>query len=86
MQKIFDLSIPAERDVLQIKWKKEVLNQPFFCDAVNTTGGARILRDKAFPYGKYRDIFVRLGRLAGLAESVKLYQLPRASGRDIDRE
>ncbi|KAF1364070.1 hypothetical protein EJ07DRAFT_162583 [Lizonia empirigonia] len=81
---IFDLNIPADRDVLRIKWKKELLNQPFLCDVRNTSEGVRVLKEKAFPYAKYRDIFVRLGRVAGFEESLELYQLRRASGRNIN--
>ncbi|KAI1663563.1 DUF3435 containing protein [Pyrenophora tritici-repentis] len=84
VREIFDLNIPADRDVLRIKWKKELLNQPFLCDVRNTSEGVRILKEKAFPYAKYRDTFVRLGRIAGFEESLELYQLRRASGRNIN--
>ncbi|KAI4636731.1 hypothetical protein J4E93_011001 [Alternaria ventricosa] len=86
VQDVFDLNIPVGRDVLRIKWKKELLNQPFLCDVRNTSEGVRILKDKAFPYAKYRDIFVRLGRVAGFEKSLELYQLRRASGRNINSE
>ena len=84
VRNIFDLTIPADRDVLRVKWKKELLNQPFLCDVRNTSEGVRILKEKAFPYAKYRDTFVRLGRIAGFEESLELYQLRRASGRNIN--
>jgi hypothetical protein len=84
VQEIFDLNIPAGRDVLRIKWKKQLLNQPFLCDVRNTSEGIRILTEQAFPYAKYRDIFVRLGRVAGFEKSLELYQLRRASGRNIN--
>ncbi|KAF2193897.1 hypothetical protein K469DRAFT_548723, partial [Zopfia rhizophila CBS 207.26] len=64
--------------------KKKVLDQPFFCDVIHTSEGGCILKDKAFPYAKYRDIFVRLGRVAGFEESLELYQLQRASRRNIN--
>ena len=83
-QEIFDLNIPAGRDVLRIKWKKQLLNQPFLCDVRNTSEGIQILTEQAFPYAKYRDIFVRLGRVAGFEKSLELYQLRRASGRNIN--
>jgi hypothetical protein len=86
VQDIFDLNIPVGRDVLRIKWKKELLNQPFLCDVRNTSEGVRILKEKAFPYAKYRDIFVRLGRVAGFEKSLELYQLRRASRRNINSE
>lgn len=86
VQGIFDLNIPAGRDVLRVKWKKELLTQPFLCDVRNTSEGARILTEQAFPYAKYRDIFVRLGRVAGFEKSLELYQLRRASGRNINSE
>ena len=84
VQDIFDLNIPADRDVLRIKWKKQLLNLPFLCDIRNTCEGVRILTEQAFPYAKYRDIFVRLGRVAGFEKSLELYQLRRASGRNIN--
>ncbi|KAF2844130.1 hypothetical protein T440DRAFT_436829, partial [Plenodomus tracheiphilus IPT5] len=84
VQDIFNLNIPAGRDVLRIKWKKELLTQPFLCDVRNTAEGVRILKQKAFPYAKYRDTFVRLGRIVGFEESLELYQLRRASGRNIN--
>lgn len=84
VQDIFDLNIPADRDVLRIKWKKQLLDLPFLCDVRNTSEGVRILTEQAFPYAKYRDIFVRLGRVAGFEKSLELYQLRRASGRNIN--
>ncbi|KAF2024834.1 hypothetical protein EK21DRAFT_77812 [Setomelanomma holmii] len=84
VQDIFDLTIPADRDVLRIKWKKQLLNLPFLCDVRNTCEGVQILTEQAFPYAKYRDIFVRLGRVAGFEQSLELYQLRRASGRNIN--
>ncbi|KAI1510323.1 DUF3435 domain containing protein [Pyrenophora tritici-repentis] len=84
VQDIFDLNIPAGRDVLRVKWKKELLNQPFLCDVRNTSEGVRILPEQAFPYAKYRDIFVRLGRVAGFEKSLELYQLRWASRRNIN--
>jgi hypothetical protein len=84
VQDIFDLCIPADCDLLRIKWKKGLLNQPFLCDVGNTGEGVRILKEKAFPYAKYRDIFVRLGRVAGFEKSLELYQLRRASGKNIN--
>ncbi|OAL56175.1 hypothetical protein IQ07DRAFT_639770 [Pyrenochaeta sp. DS3sAY3a] len=84
VKQIFDLAIPAQRNVLRIKWKREVLDQPFFCNVLKTSEGGRVLKDKAFPYSKYRDIFVRLGRVAGFEASLELYQLRRASGSNIN--
>jgi hypothetical protein len=84
VQDIFDLRIPADRDLLRIKWKKGLLNQPFLCDARNTSEGVCIQKEKAFPYAKYRDIFLCLWRVAGFEKSLELYQLRRASGRNIN--
>jgi hypothetical protein len=72
------------RDVLRVKWKEDLLDQPFLCDVRNTSEGVRILKEKAFLYAKYRDIFVRLGHVAGFEKSLELYQLRRASGRNIN--
>lgn len=84
VQQIFDLVIPAERNLLWIKWKKAVLEKPFFCDVQSTTEGGRILSGRAFPYWKYRDMFVRLGRVAGFEAALELYQLRRASGHNLN--
>jgi hypothetical protein len=84
IQDIFNLKIPQGRNVLRIKWKEEDLNKPFFCDVMRTSGGVRILREKALPYAKYRDIVVRLGRVAGFEHLLELYDLRRASGRNLN--
>lgn len=84
IQDIFDLQLPAQRNVLRIKWKESKLAHPFFCDIEPTSGGARIKQGKAFPYAKYRSMFVRLGRVAGFENSLELYQLRRASGNNIN--
>lgn len=84
VQQIFNLAVPAERNVLRIKWKKGVLDSPFFCDIQSTTEGGRIVTGKAFPYWKYRDMFTRLGRVAGFDKDLELYQLRRASGNNLN--
>ena len=73
IQTIFDLKITAHRNALRIRWKDEVLHQPFLRDVKNTTGGAHISKDKAFSYAKYHDIFLRLGRVAGFEITLELY-------------
>ena len=75
IKEIFNLIIPDYYNVLYIKWKNDVLSQPFFCDVKNTTGGVHVLNDKAFPYIKYREIFMRLGRVIGFKIALELYQL-----------
>ncbi|KAF1358608.1 hypothetical protein EJ07DRAFT_166844 [Lizonia empirigonia] len=72
VQEIFDLNIPVGRDVLRVKWKKELLNQPFLCNIRNTSEGVRILKRR------------RSRRVAGFEKSLELYQLRRASGRNIN--
>ena len=84
IQQIFDLEIPAEREVLRIRWKEDMLDRPFFCNVQSTVEGGRALLPLAFPYWKYRKIFVRLGRVAGFEANVDLYQLRRASGDKIN--
>ncbi|KAF2260948.1 hypothetical protein CC78DRAFT_584247 [Lojkania enalia] len=45
VQQIFDLVIPTERNVLKIKWKRELLNKPFFCGFNHAPdGGAHATR------------------------------------------
>jgi len=39
------------------------------------TRGGNIIKEKAFLYAKYRDIFVRLGLITGFKEELELYQL-----------
>lgn len=84
VQDIFNLQLPAQRNLLRIKWKENKLAHPFFCDIKSTTDGTHIKQGKAFPYAKYRDTFVRLGRVAGFENSLELYQLRRASGSNIN--
>jgi hypothetical protein len=50
IQQIFDLRIPAEREVLRIRWKEDVLDKPFFCNIQSTIEGSRALLPLAFPY------------------------------------
>jgi hypothetical protein len=59
--------------MLRIKWKDEELNRPFFCDVKKTADGVHVLKSKAFLYAKYRDIFVRLGRVASFEMALELY-------------
>jgi len=62
-------------NVLHIKWKDEVLDRPFFCDVSYTTKGNNVIKEKAFLYAKYRDIFIRLRLVTGFKEALELYQL-----------
>jgi hypothetical protein len=50
VQQIFNLVMPAERNVLRIQWKKDMLDKPFFCNVQSTSKGGRTLKDTAFPY------------------------------------
>jgi hypothetical protein len=84
IQEIFDLRLES-RDVLKLKWKDELLNRPIFCNFKQAPTSIHLLKDEIFPYAKYRDIFVRLGRVAGFEYPLELYQLRRASGRNINR-
>ncbi|KAF2731443.1 hypothetical protein EJ04DRAFT_554701 [Polyplosphaeria fusca] len=84
VQQIFDLVIPAERNMLRIRWKQELLDKPFFCDFDHTPDGGRMREVRAFPYAKYRDVFIRLGLVLGIEERLELYQLRRASGHNIN--
>lgn len=70
--------------MLRLRWKEEVLHRPFFTDVKHTVGGARIQKETPFPYTKYQGIFKRLGREAGFELPVNLYQIRRASGRNIN--
>ena len=49
------------------------MDWPFFCDIKKIVDSIRVLKDKAFPYTKYRDIFMRLGRVAGFKMELELY-------------
>jgi len=59
--------------MLYIGWKGEVLDRPFFCDVSYITRGGNIIKEKAFLYAKYRDIFIRLGLITGFKEALELY-------------
>ncbi|OCK98708.1 uncharacterized protein K441DRAFT_542205, partial [Cenococcum geophilum 1.58] len=71
-------------NVLYVKWKNKVLDQPFFYDVSHITRDGNIIKEKAFPYAKYRDIFVRLGLIARFKEALELYQLRQALGKNIN--
>ncbi|XTI93695.1 hypothetical protein V2W45_1253624, partial [Cenococcum geophilum] len=70
---IFNLKVLAYCDMLHIKWKNKVLNRLFFCDVSYITRGGNIIKEKAFLYAKYRDIFIRLGLITRFKEALKLY-------------
>jgi hypothetical protein len=59
--------------VLYIKWKDEVLDRPFFYNVSYITRGGNVIKEKAFLYAKYRDIFIRLGLIARFEEALELY-------------
>jgi hypothetical protein len=84
VQQMFSLTVPMHRNMLHFRWKKEALDRPFFADVKCIVGGARILKETPFPYAKYRNIFKRLGREAGFSQEVNLYQIRRASGRNLN--
>jgi hypothetical protein len=50
IQQIFDLKIPAEREVLRIRWKESMMDKPFFCNVQSTVEGGRAPMPLAFPY------------------------------------
>jgi hypothetical protein len=84
VQQLLSLTVPAGRDVLQLKFRPERLARPFFRDVRRTTTGFHVSDSKALPYHKYRDHHVHLGRLSGFENTVELYQLRRGSGRNIN--
>ncbi|RYN70824.1 hypothetical protein AA0117_g10090 [Alternaria alternata] len=84
VRQIFKLYIPPERESLHIKWKSQLLDQPFFCNVKSSSIGTGISREEAFPYAKLQQTFVRLGLLAGFKMRLELYSLRRGSGRNIN--
>jgi hypothetical protein len=73
IKEILNLIILGYCNILHIKWKNNILSQPFFCDIKNIIRGVYVLNNKAFPYAKYRDIFVQLGRVIGFKITLELY-------------
>ena len=59
--------------MLYIKWKDEVLDWLFFYDVSYITRGGNIIKEKAFLYAKYCDIFIYLGLVTGFKEALELY-------------
>jgi len=86
VQELLSLTVPPSRQVLRLKFKPEILKKPFFRDVEWTDTGYRVSDCKAFPYHKYRDQHVHLGRLVGKEELGELYDLRRGSGRNIHSE
>ena len=85
-KEIFKLEIPPNRDTIKLKCKKSFMTLPIFRDIEKTAQGLRVSESKACPYHKYRDRFVWLGQVAGFENSLELYQVRRASGRNINGE
>lgn len=73
IQDIFGLKVLVYRDVLHIRWNDEALARPFFYNVRHMTRGVDVLKDKAFLYAKYRDIFIRLGLITGFKIALELY-------------
>jgi hypothetical protein len=84
IEEIFRLELPVNRDTLKLKCKKSFMTKPIFRDLEKTAEGLRASESKACPYYKYRDRFVWLGQVAGFENSLELYQVRRASGRNIN--
>jgi hypothetical protein len=84
IEEIFRLEILANRDILKLKCKKSFITKPIFQDLEKIVEGLRASKSKACPYYKYRDRFVWLGQVAGFENSLELYQVRRASSRNIN--
>ena len=67
-------------------FKREKLKLPFLKDVQRTDTGFRFAHSKAFPYHKYRDHHVHLGRSVRKEELAELYDIRRGSGRNIHSE
>lgn len=85
-EEIFGLEIPAHKECLKVKFKKEIAHHPIFRGGEKRFGGGEPSDTIALPYQKCRDHFVWLGRLLGFEQSLELYQLRRASGRKLNSE
>ena len=59
--------------MLYIKWKDEVLDRLFFYDVSYITRGGNIIKEKAFLYAKYCNIFICLGLITRFKEVLELY-------------
>jgi hypothetical protein len=70
--------------VARLSFKKEKFNQPIFRNVVETMDGVYVSDKEALGYTKGRDIFVRIGRVAGFEDTLEFYDLRRASGRKIN--
>ena len=84
LEEIFNLQIPAERESLRLKFKKEKMAQPIFRDVERSPAGLAVSDTKALSYDKYRSQFVRLGQLAGMEQPLELDVMRRGSGRNIN--
>ncbi|OCK88272.1 uncharacterized protein K441DRAFT_589527, partial [Cenococcum geophilum 1.58] len=49
-----------------------------------TTRGGNVIKEKAFLYAKYYNIFVHLGLITRFKEALELYQLRWALGKNIN--
>lgn len=70
--------------MLRLKFRKDIEKLPVFQDVEKIPDGICASGSKAFPYHKYRSHFIRLGRITGFEAPLKLYQIRRASGRNIN--
>jgi hypothetical protein len=83
-EQIYQLVIPARKDKLEIRWKKEWRDRPFVRDIeYNPDGGVRLSDTKPLDYQKLRKDFRSIGRELGMRKLPEWYDLRRAGGKMI---
>jgi hypothetical protein len=81
VKEIFDLEIPAHKEMLKVKFKSEKSSQPIFRDVDGQLG---MSGSKALPYQKARDHLIWLGRVCGFEDQLEFYDIRRGSGKKLN--
>jgi hypothetical protein len=76
-EQIFELKVLPPRDVWEFKWKKEMLDVPFFRQPIQTANGIELSKDIPLSYRTYHHYLKRLGRATGFRKSLTTYCLRR---------
>jgi hypothetical protein len=82
-EQIYKLVIPARKDKIELRWKKEWRDRPIVRDTERTPNGVRLSDTKPLPYQKRRKNFQSLGRGCGFVKPPEFYDLRRAGGKLI---
>jgi hypothetical protein len=75
IEHIFDLEIPADKDCLKLKFRKDIEPRPIFRRVERKLGMTAVSDMQALQYKTCRDKLVWLDRVLGFEHSLEWYQV-----------